>query len=100
MLYVPRTVLDGTRTDIFARVTREPGHFGIITQEFRFPTLYTNRTGTMKNSTVIVPVQYAGPWAVIMVQYARPWAVIMADPKFPGKKFLPIEIDLNYLGEK
>ena len=65
----------------------------------------------MKNSTVIVPVQYAGPWAVIMVQYAgpwavimvqyaRPWAVIMADPKFPGKKFLPIEIDLNYLGEK
>ena len=31
----------------------------------------------MKNSTVIVPVQYAGPWAVIMVQYAGPWAVIM-----------------------
>ena len=26
-LYVPRTVLDGTRTDIFARVTRETGWF-------------------------------------------------------------------------
>ena len=25
MLYVLRTVLDGTRTDIFARVTRETG---------------------------------------------------------------------------
>ena len=44
---VPRTVLDGMRADIFARVTRAPGHFGIITQEFRFPTLYTNRTVIM-----------------------------------------------------
>ena len=33
--------------DIFARVTREPGDFDIITQEFRFPTLYTNRTVIM-----------------------------------------------------
>ena len=47
-----------------------------------------------------MPVQYAGPWAVIMIQYACPLAVIMAYPEFTGKIFLPIKIDLNYLGEK
>ena len=33
-LYIPRTLLDGMKADIFARVTRAPGHFNIITQEF------------------------------------------------------------------
>ena len=57
----PKSVLDGTRADIFARVTRAPGHFGIITQELRFQTGQARWTGTMKNSTVIVPVHRACP---------------------------------------
>ena len=39
----PRNIL----FEFFARVTREPGDFDIITQEFRFSTLYTNRTVIM-----------------------------------------------------
>ena len=64
----------------------------IITQEFRFYykkwadifmgisglilALCTNRTGIMKNSTVIMPVHYAGPWTLIM-----------ASPEFCTKNF-------------